>query len=187
MPPMTFGSSCEPSESNPYARRANRSRGRGEAQGEKQLGDPFEKIVRLCAVRDRSEAELRERLERDGYGVDDAESALSRAVACGLVNDARFADVLVRSRVSAGKGEQAIRRDLLKNGIEPESLRDWPDGYGLDEASQVERAVALLDRKPPNAKDAWSAAFRRLVGKGYSQAVATRAARLWSESREDTR
>lgn len=143
---------------------------------------PFDRIVKLCAVRERSARELQDRLVRDGYGEAEAHDAVHRAVECGLVDDMRFADILVRSRVSAGKGINAICKDLAKFGIDPESLPDWPYGYALDEDAQVKSALEYLNTHPPAAKDAYSAAFRKLMGKGYTQSVATRATRRWYEA-----
>jgi hypothetical protein len=61
-------------------------------------------------------------------------------------------------------------------------LEGWPERYGLDDTSQVDRAVSFLRAHPPTAKDVYPAAFRKLVARGYSQAVATRATRIWYES-----
>lgn len=145
---------------------------------------PFSRIVRLCSVRDRSVAELRDRLTmREEFDANEVEQALSRAIECGLVDDNRFADSFIRARVRMGKGECVIARDLSKYGIDASNLSGWPEEYGLDDESQMQRALDILNANPPRAKNAWAAAFRKLTAKGYSQSVCTRAARIWAESR----
>jgi regulatory protein len=145
--------------------------------------DAFERIIRLCAVRDRSVQELRERLASDGYMHETIDGCLKRAVDCGLVDDRRFSESLIRSRLRAGKGESIVRRDLKKHGIVPEELEGWPDSYGMDEVAQEERALALLDGYSSPSKDIWAAAFRYLSAKGYSKSIVTRVVRIWIENR----
>ena len=77
----------------------------------------FAKIARLSATRDRCSHELAERLERDGFSADDAHAAIERAMACGLVDDIRYAETLIRSRLSQGKGRAGIENELAAAGI----------------------------------------------------------------------
>ena len=77
----------------------------GEVDEDVRLSDPdaaFRKIERLCLVRERASEQLRQRLARGGFEAEAVEAALDRALACGLVDDGRFADVLVRSRLAQG-------------------------------------------------------------------------------------
>ena len=180
--PMTFGASCESHDESAYARR---KRTRQEAKARKAAAsDPFERIVVLCSVRDRSSTELVDRLESEGYSAGEAHAAVERSLECGLVDDMRFAEGFIRGRMSAGKGVVAIEKELAKHGIDACVLDDWPDAYGLGEDDQVESAIDYRSAHPPKAKDAWSAAFRKLVGRGYAQSVASRATRRWMESLE---
>jgi regulatory protein len=139
----------------------------------------FSRLVQLCATRDRSQAELRERLLEDGYDAEQAEEAVQRALDCNLVDDARFADAFVRARVSAGRGLLGIERDLATHDIDPAILEGWPESYALGREDQILRAVAMLDSHPPKAKDTWAAAYRRLISKGYAPAIARVVVRLW--------
>lgn len=142
----------------------------------------FAKIQRLISVRERCESELRARLLRDGFASEDAESALRRAVSCGLVDDLRYAGVLIRSRIAQGRGRSGIVAELERVGIDASLVPGWPDEYFPEDApSEIERALELLRRKPSRSKDVRGAAFRRLMGKGYSQQVAYDAARRYAE------
>ena len=139
----------------------------------------FRKIERLALAREQASAALRARLAREGFAPEAAEAAVDRALSCGLVDDARYAEVLVRSRLSQGRGAQGIAAEL-----DASVVPGWPEEFAVDHESEVERALALLDRKPPRAKNRRDAAFRRLVQKGFGASVASTAARVWSEGEE---
>ena len=151
----------------------------GEVDEDVRLSDPdaaFRKIERLCLVRERASEQLRQRLARGGFEAEAVEAALDRALACGLVDDGRFADVLVRSRLAQGRGRRGIAAELESLGIDADSVE------ALAAAGEVDRALALLDRKPPRAKNRRDAAYRRLAQKGFSASVSSSAARLWCEA-----
>ncbi len=151
----------------------------------------FRKIERLSCVREQSSTALRRRLVREGFSEDDVQAAIGRALACGLVDDGRYAEVLVRSRLSQGRGRHGIEAELADVGIgadEAAAIVDeaLDDGCGQAgrEESEIERALVLLDRHPPRSKNLREGAYRRLVQKGYSSSVASSAARQWCERQE---
>ena len=151
----------------------------GEVDEDVRLSDPdaaFRKIERLCLVRERASEQLRQRLARGGFEAEAVEAAL----ACGLVDDGRFADVLVRSRLAQGRGRRGIAAELESLGIDADSVEAL--AAADDDAGEVDRALALLDRKPPRAKNRRDAAYRRLAQKGFSASVSSSAARLWCEA-----
>ena len=143
--------------------------------------EALNKIVALVNVRERSERAVRDRLAREGFSQAGIDEAVCRAKDYGFIDDSRFADILIRSRVAQGKGCAGIERELSENGIDVIALDDWPDGYGIDRNGEVERAMALLDRKPPRSKNLRDGAYRKLVQRGFSSTVASSAARQWIE------
>ncbi len=148
------------------------------------MGDDecFAKICRLLNVRDRCSKELLERLVREGFDEDVAHDAIERAERSGLVDDSRFAETLVRSRLSQGKGINGIGRELRDFGIDAcavESYVSLADGNMHDR--EVSRAVELLQRKPPRSKNPRASAYRRLMVKGFGSNVAADASRVWWE------
>ncbi|MEG0027306.1 MAG: regulatory protein RecX [Raoultibacter sp.] len=147
----------------------------------------FQKIERLCSVREQSSKALRERLIREGFDECATNEAITRALSCGLLDDGRFADVLIRTRLSAGKGLMGIEAELVRFDIDPESVSGWPSDYGISPETEIDRALLLLQRKPPHTKNMRDAAYRKLVGKGYASSVASTAARLWFESLPESR
>ena len=52
------------------------------------------------------------------------------------------------------------------------ALAEGGQGDG-DDAGELARALAVLDRRPPRAKNLRDAAYRRLVQKGYGSSVAS--------------
>lgn len=143
----------------------------------------FKKIKRLACVQEQASVALRRRLLREGFSDAAVEKALSRALRCCLVDDSRYADVLVRSRLSQGKGRRGIERELANLGLLDKVYDQLYDFDGADEHSvEFDRALALLRQKPPRSKRPREAAYRRLVQKGYSSAIASSAARAWYES-----
>lgn len=97
----------------------------GEVDEDVRLSDPdaaFRKIERLCLVRERASEQLRQRLARGGFEAEPVEAALDRALACGLVDDGRFADVLVRSRLAQGRGRRGIAAELESLGIDADGV-----------------------------------------------------------------
>ena len=165
---------------------AFRSEGRHSDRKARDHQAAMKKIERLCSLREQASFSLRDRLVRDGFPEEVARTAVDRAVACGLVDDARFADVLVRCRLAAGKGCAGIARELSSLGIDPDSVDAYreADAGGFDD--EIRRALDVLARKPPHAKNAREAAFRKLMGKGFSSSGASSAARRWWESSRES-
>ena len=85
------------------------------------------RIEALIVKRDYSTAELQKKLMLDGYQKNVRDPAVQRAVEVGLINDSRFADVYIRSKISQGWGPLKIKTEISKKGIEVETLPGWPD------------------------------------------------------------
>lgn len=140
----------------------------------------FKKIERLVKVRDRSVQEVTERLRKDNYPEQSINDAIERALRCGYLDDERFADLLIRSRLRAGRGLAGIVAELKRNGIDPETQLDsFPDAYLLMFPDQKDSAIALLCKKPPRSKNKLQAAYAKLIRSGYTSALASEAAREW--------
>ena len=143
--------------------------------------DAFSKVVNLVNAREQSEHSIRERLSREGYAQTDIDDAVERAKGYGFIDDARFAEVLVRSRISQGKGSAGIERELRDHGIDVFSVPGWPHEYPVEYDQELERALDLLAKKPPRSKNLRESAYRKLIGKGYSSSIAASGARIWAE------
>lgn len=167
----------------------------------------FEKVTRLAYKREHGSRELVDRLVRDGFSREVAKSAVQRALDCGLIDDVRYGTVLVRTRVAQGRGRKGIEDELERAGIAASDIPGWPEeffsvddfdpfrvnanaedgvvgcsfGCESSDEQEVERALALLRRKPPRSKNIQASAYRKLVTKGYSTSVASVATRRFME------
>ena len=141
----------------------------------------FRKIERLLSVRDRSITEIRNRLQRDRFTEYAISEALDRAIRCGYLDDDRFADGFIRSRLRASKGINGIVRDLKNHHIDAYAIPGFPDSFIEEQGSQLDNAVRLLQRKPPRAKNKQQAAYAKLIRNGFSSSVASAAVKRWVE------
>lgn len=134
------------------------------------------RIARLVDRRDYSAKELDEKLAMDGYPSSVRESAVARAVEVGIVDDFRYADVLIRTKIAAGWGRDRIERELSRRGIDPVRVIGWPFEY-LEEGDEEQRAYEIARTRTLAQKNPYEKLVRFLCGKGYGLGVACRAAR----------
>ncbi len=135
-----------------------------------------DRALRLLGVRSRSREELRRRLSRAGFPEDEITGALQDLERAGLVDDERFAEEVVRWRLSRqGYGRRAALDTLRRAGVERSIAEGALAGAGwVDEearAEEVGRArLARLEGLPPET------ARRRLMGfllrRGFDPEVA---------------
>ena len=166
-----------------YDERSSRKQGRKDARDQESGDAAFRRVVAMLNAGDKSERQLRDRLDEKGFSPEAIDEAIASAKSCGFIDDRRYAEVLVRSRISQGRGIKGIERELEQNNISLDILDEDSAQMLFDESSELDRALDFLARKPPRAKNARDAAYRKLVQKGYSSAVSARAARIWHEGR----
>lgn len=134
------------------------------------------RIESLLNRRDYSTKELLNKLRDDGFSSAVSAQLVDDAVASNLVNDARFAEVYVRSKCYAGWGKLRIERELSRKGIDAWELPGWPESYFEDEDEKA-RAIELASRRRLTGKNDFQKIVRFLCGKGYSMNVSMDAAR----------
>lgn len=141
----------------------------------------MDKILRTVNLSETSSYKMRQKLVDKGF--DDAviEYAISKAIEYSLIDDIRYANCLVSSALSAGKGLAKVQHELGLLGIELDSLESYQEYLESEEPSQLEMAIAILKQHPPKAKDKRSAAYRKLISKGYSMEISSSAAKAWYE------
>jgi regulatory protein len=162
--------------------------GAGESAGQRTPAPPDDPVqrakdlcLRLLTARPRTSAELHRELVRRGFDDDVAEQVLGRLDDVGLVDDAAFAEVWVRSRHTyQGLGRRALVAELRRKGVD-ESLAAEAAAT-LDDDAEEERARQLVRKRLRAVGGADEAArIRRLAGmlarKGYSPGLAFRVVR----------
>jgi regulatory protein len=141
---------------------------------EEQLQQARKKAECLIGTRDRSEAELRERLRRAGFQDSIVEQVMDEVLAVGLVDDCRFVQVYVASKRHSGWGRIRIEQELRRYGIELRQCEGYPEEF-FPEGDELERACACLESFCSRAKDQNAARYRHLMAKGFSPEIAWKA------------
>lgn len=129
-----------------------------------------ERALKLLGYRERSAYELHRKLRDSGFPEVVTSAVVERFSEIELVDDERFASAWTRSRRSAGYGERRIARELADKGVAPGLIESvLADDGG---ATEVERAFAALRGKTPRDRDDAQRLTKRLLGRGFSLAVA---------------
>jgi len=127
-----------------------------------QIPKARDAALRLLATRERSRAELRQRLRTKGFHLDAIEAALDRLAETGLQSDDRFAERYAAEMAARGKASRLIRTELRGKGIDIELSAS---AATVDPNEEVERARGLARARaarmrgiPPEAR------ARRIAG-----------------------
>ncbi len=103
--------------------------------------------LRLLTGRDRSEAELANRLKRKGFSAENIEKTVQRCRELGYLDDARYARQ--RARMLTGSGRAVGHRllnELKSRGIDETTAREAIDDT-LSELDQDKILIDLLERR----------------------------------------
>lgn len=137
------------------------------------------KICRLCTYREQSTMQLRRRFKHEGYSEEVVEQALLWALENSLIDDLRYAEVLVRSRLSQGFGIAGIEQDLASLGFSLQDISEWPDAFDYNQEEEHLRALEYLKRRPSRSKNQRQACYIKLLKRGYDSHVASRATNMY--------
>ena len=123
---------------------------------------PLEQALRALRHRERSAAEVDRYLIERGVGDDEREQVLETLARTALVDDRRFAEVRAASLVERGAGNELIRHELARAGVDPELAEETVASL----PSEEERAAHIVSRRGSGTKTG-----RYLAGKGFSEDV----------------
>lgn len=133
--------------------------------------DAVRYAYRLLSYRDRSEKELRERLQRKGFSEDAVLHTVSRLAEKGFINDTTLAASLKRTAEDVKLlGRQGVRLFLRHRGLAEEIIKDICTDTDHEE---ITRAKKLVDKKLRtmgnySAEEVKKKLWRFLLRKGYS-------------------
>jgi regulatory protein len=135
-----------------------------------------ESVLRTLTAAPKSRAELARSLARKGYPEAVVESVLDRMQAVQLVDDAAYADMLVRTRHSErGQARRAISRELSRRGIDADTAAEALEQVDADDERQAAAELARKHVARTRGLDR-DVRVRRAVGslsrKGYGPGVA---------------
>jgi regulatory protein len=129
-------------------------------RGEDAISKAYERAIRFLSFRPRSTTEVRRSLIEAEVDPEAVEATLTRLTEQGYLNDDEFARYWVENRQRfRPKGEQALRQELRRAGVEKETIDESLAGLDSSEAAyaagkpRAERLSLLAETDP--------AAFRR--------------------------
>lgn len=141
--------------------------------------------LRMLARRELSTSQIRDRLKQRGFTRDAIEEAVSRLTTNGVLDDARVARAVTRTRAHVKRqGRQRVARELTLIGIPEEiAAQALADVFGeLDEQALLEQALERRLRGRISLSD--PAARRRIVAalvrQGFASGAVMRALRTRS-------
>jgi len=157
------------------------SSGQAPASPEEQAQRAKDICLRLLTARPRTRAELRQALLRKEVTEEVADQVLGRLDEVGLIDDAAFAEVWVRSRHTyQGLGRRALAMELRRKGVDDETAAEAV--ATVDSEAEEERARQLVRkriRSLPTGDE--TSRIRKLVGmlarRGYPEGLAFRVVR----------
>jgi len=141
-----------------------------------------EAALRLLSFRAHTEKELRGKLAKRGFSAAETAAITEELKKLGYLDDRIFSKNLAASR-SKNKnwGSLKIAAELRNKGVERELVKEAIDGLGPEEENAsaknaLEKWSAARRLKRPFGKDNFVRAIRHLCARGFSHAVALRAA-----------
>jgi regulatory protein len=128
--------------------------------------------VKLLAVRDYSEAELRARLVRQGHPAEAIEAAVGELRRRGYLDDEKLGRHLLARYLAGGQhGRRGIGQRLERKGLEP-AVVETLLAEQADEEEEYERAAALAAARFPVAKAGDFARIGRyLAARGFADEI----------------
>ncbi|MCA9793753.1 MAG: regulatory protein RecX [Candidatus Eremiobacteraeota bacterium] len=122
-----------------------------------------QKALDLLSRRDHSRQQLRLKLLQRGATHEDVEGLLGRLAERGLLDERRFADAFIRSRVRKGLGRQRLRQELISRGLPSEVAVAAVDDAELPD--EEEQAFKLAEARQSRGPEAL---YRFLRRRGFS-------------------
>ena len=104
--------------------------------------------LNLLAARPYATRALQRKLIQKEYSAADADDAIRRLVANGLLDDAKYAEQYARSKMLAtGASRRRLTQDLYRKGIKSEIAASAIDAVVEDEAIDTEAMIEKVARK----------------------------------------
>ena len=128
--------------------------------------------LKMLARRELSEAQVRQRLARKGYGGDAIDAAVTRLREERALDDARVAEAIARTQTAVRRrGKLRVRREIESAGITGATARravdEVFDGLDPDALLQASLAKRLRGRDTVADEAEFRRLYRYLIGQGF--------------------
>lgn len=123
-------------------------------------------LMSWLARREYSACEASRRLLRKGVTPARVEEVMEKFVSEGLVSDQRFADSLVRTRVSRGQGPLLVRAELQRRGVAGEISNEVMAGFEWRDIGQSAKIKRFGEGDPQDGRE-FDRQARFLAGRGF--------------------
>ena len=124
-----------------------------------------QRALRILERRDVSRKELITKLTDKGVSLEEAAAAADWLEALGVIDDARYAGIVVRHYMSKGYGKARIQNELYRHGLakdlweealaqyqEPEEARAFPGGRSAPRKS-VSWVKTMITKNPHKSRN----------------------------------
>jgi regulatory protein len=144
----------------------------------------LQKAMLLLSYRPRSEAEIRQRLQEDGFETEVISNAMDRLRSNGLLQDENFAKTWIENRGAfRPRSQKMLAYELRRKGVAEETIQQAL-AESSDDDGLAYTAAALYARKL--ARTEWEEFHRRLMSflarRGFSYGTAAPVVRqVWNE------
>ena len=118
---------------------------------------------------DKTEAQLRRKLEKSEYPKEAVESAIAYVTSYGYLDDRRYAEHYIEWK-KQGKGKARLKMELVQKGISREIIEEVLESTDFGETREMIRQIILKKRKtdiPMNEKEK-QRLYGFLMRKGFS-------------------
>ena len=113
------------------------------------------RAVNLLARREHSQAELRKKLRKAEFELDDIDATIHKLAQADIQSDARFAENYLRYRSQRGYGSQKIRLELKERGVDSQTINAAFEQADIDwfELAVSARNKRFGQQAPDDLKD----------------------------------
>jgi len=135
------------------------------------ISSPAHTALKLLAQREHSRRELQQKLLAKGYAAEAIATALDQLQADKLLDETRFTEAYIRSRMNKGYGWLRIQQELQQRGIDTETMTAGLAELGtIDWLTLAQQAHAKrFGTLPTDAKEK-AKHMRFLQNRGFNQA-----------------
>lgn len=137
--------------------------------------------LRFLSIRNHSRNELRQKLLKKKFSEDIIEKVLNELSQLSYLNDRKFAEQFFNELIGKHFGPLKIKNEMMKRGIDKQTIDEILQNYFNDEDSQKEVILSYLQKnkfpKKLKSKNELQKIYNHLISRGFSSSVIVKALR----------